>query len=312
MLASLSNRWPVTMPNLALLIICLLLGALMRQWRWLPESAPLVLNRLLIGLFIPVLTLLYVAELRLTSGLLLPVLAPYLVFGGGFLFIWPLGRRLGFSRPTLGALVLTGGISSISFVGFPIFEWLYGRAGLEAGILMSQAGTFVICVTFGVGMASWLASEEPSIRSMLRDMIRFPPFITFMVALVANALGYHHPAVVRALLTKLSTPFPIVALLSVGMQLTFRVSAENKKALLLGLGYKLLLAPALVFVVYRLALSQHGWLPDLCVLGAALGPMNTAAILATEYNLNPTLAAQMVSLGTTLAFVTMYLIYNLL
>ena len=295
-----------------LLVACLLFGVLLR--RWLPDSAPLVLNRLLVGVFIPALTLLYVAELRFDSKLLLPILAPYLVFGGGCAVIWPIGRRLGFDRPTPGALVLTGGISSISFVGFPIFEWLYGRAGLEAGILMSQAGTFVICVTFGVGLASWLASEEPSVRIMLRDMVRFPPFLAFVVALLANAnaLGYVHPPLVRELLTKLSSPFTVVALLSVGLQIWFQVPGQSKNALLLGLGYKLLLAPLLVFMVYKLLLHQRGWLPDLCVLGSALGPMNTVAVLATQYNLNPPLAAQMVGFGIPLSFIGIYLLYTLL
>ncbi|MBO0930157.1 AEC family transporter [Fibrella aquatilis] len=298
------------MASLALLLTCLFLGVTLR--RWLPESAPLVLNRVLVGVFIPALTLLYVAELHFDSRLLLPVLAPYLVFGGGCAFIWTIGSRLSFDRATLGALLLTGGISSISFVGFPIFEWVYGRPGLEAGILMSQAGTFVICVTFGVGLASWLAAEEPSVGKMLRDMVRFPPFLAFVVALLANVLGYVHPPVVRDLLTKLSSPFTVIALLSVGMQIRFRVPKQNKNALLLGLGYKLLLAPLLVFVVYKLTLSQHGWLPDLCVLGSALGPMNTAAVLATQYNLNPSLAAQMVGLGIPLSFFGIYLIYNML
>ena len=293
-----------------LLFTCLLLGVVLR--RWLPESAPLVLNRLLVALFIPALTLLYVAEIHLDSHFLMPILAPYLVFGGGCAVIWPLGRRLGFDRATLGALVLTGGISSISFVGFPIFEWLYGRAGLEAGILMSQAGTFVICVTFGVGLASWLASEAPSVGQLLRDMVRFPPFLAFVVALLANALGYAHPPIVRELLTKLSSPFTVIALLSVGLQIRFQVPKQSKNALMLGLGYKLLLAPLLVFLVYKLLLNQRGWLPDLCVLGSALGPMNTAAVIATQYNINPALAAQMVGLGIPLSFLGIYLIHNFL
>ena len=298
------------MTSLALLTSCLLLGVLLRGW--LPGSAPLVLNRVLMGVFIPALTLLYVPGLHLDNHFLLPILAPYLVFGGAVLFLWPLGRRLGLDRPTRGALVLTGGISSISFVGFPIFEWLYGRAGLEAAILMSQAGTFVVCVTFGVGMASWLAAKEPSVRVMLRDMLRFPPFVAFLLGLVLNLTGYVHPPLLRDLLTKLSSPFTVMALLSVGMQVRYRVPKMNRNALLLGLGYKLVLAPLLIFVSYRLVLGQRGWLPDLCVLGSALGPMNTAAVLATEYNLNPPLAAQMVGLGIPLSLLILYLIHSFL
>lgn len=298
------------MASLLLLIVCLVLGALLR--RLLPDTTPLVLNRLLVGLFIPALTLLYIPDMHYERRILLPVLAPWLVFGGACALLWPLGVWLRFDRSTIGALLLTGGISSVSFVGFPVFSWLYGQPGLEMGILMSQAGTFVVCVTAGVALASWLSAQEPSGRRILRDMVRFPPFAAFGLALLLNMAGYHHPALLRELLTRLSTPFTVLALLSVGMQLHPVPGGVNKKALAIGLGYKLALAPALVFGVYQLGLGERGWLGDLCVLGSALGPMNTAAVLATQFRLNPPLAAQMVGIGIPLSFIVLYLIYNLL
>lgn len=177
---------------------------------------------------------------------------------------------------------------------------------------MSQAGTFVVCVTVGVGVASWLAAKEPSVKMMLVDMVRFPPFVAFLQALLLRGVGYVHPPLIRAVLENLSRPFSVIALLSVGLQLSFYLPKNNRTALLTGLGYKLLLAPGLVYIVYVLLLRQHGWQAQLCVLGSAIGPMNTAAILARQFNLNPTLAAQMVGLGIPLSFFGIYLIYNLL
>jgi predicted permease len=132
-------------------------------------------------------------------------------------------------------------------------------------------------------------------------LMGFPPFLAFLAALVAQAVGYRHPALVRGVLEKLSAPFPVVALLSVGMQLQFRVPAGRGRLLALGLSYKLLLAPLVVWAVYVGLARQHGPAVDLCLLGATIGPMNTAAVIAERYGLDPPLAAQMVGLGIPLS-----------
>ncbi|GAA3927235.1 AEC family transporter [Hymenobacter algoricola] len=289
------------MTNLVLLLVCLGLGAVLRRWQLVPASTPAVLNQLLVLVFMPALTFLHLSVARLDRHFLLPVLAPWLIFGVSYLFFSALGRRLQFSRGTIGALILTAGISSTSFVGFPIFELLYGREGLELGIMMSQAGSFLIGVTLGVAVASWYGAQEPSWQAMLGDVLRFPPFLAFVLAMGANALGYQHPELVRGVLEKLSAPFSVIALLSVGLQMNLTVPRHQSRALVLGLSYKLVLAPLLIYGLYHSLAQQPGRVVDLCVLGAAIGPMNTAAVVADRYGLNPPLAAQMVGLGIPLS-----------
>lgn len=289
------------MTNLVLLLVCLGAGALLRRARLVPLGAHVVLNQIIIGLLLPALTFLHLAEARFDQRFVLPVLMPWLVFGAGWLFFAALGRRLGLPRGTVGALVLTGGISSVSFVGFPIFEALYGKTGLELGLVMSLAGSVLVSVTLGVVVASWYGAARPSWRGVGANLLGFPPFLAFVAALAAQAVGYRHPALVRGVLEKLSAPFPVVALLSVGMQLQFAVPAGRGRLLAWGLGYKLLLAPLVVWAVYVGLARQHGPAVNLCLLGAAIGPMNTAAVIADRYGLDPPLAAQMVGLGIPLS-----------
>ncbi|QJD80700.1 AEC family transporter [Spirosoma rhododendri] len=311
------------MLNVVLLLVCLIVGVVLRQIKLVPDDAHLTINQLLVAVFIPALTLLYIPDMHLTRQFWLPVLVPWLVFLIGLL-VFGLFSRFGtqLDRSSLGSLQLTGGISSVSFVGFPLFELLYGKAGLAVGIVMSQAGTFLVAMTVGVALASWHLAKQspsgqqpsgrPSVKLILGNMLRFPPFPVFLVAVVANLAGYRHPALVRELLEKISSPFSVLALLSVGLQLRLRVSPEQQPNLLLGLSYKLLLAPLLVFVLCRLWLGRHDYVADLCILGSAIGPMNTAAILAQRYGLNAPLAAQMVGLGIPLSFPVLFLLYYLM
>lgn len=304
------------MVNVALLLVCLLTGVMLRQNRLLPADAHLTINQLLVTVFIPALTLLYIPGLHLTRQFWLPVLVPWLVFLVGLLFFWLTGRSLrgtarALDRPTLGSLQLTGGISSVSFVGFPLFELLYGKPGLAVGIVMSQAGTFGVAMTLGVALASWHTAKQPTVVQVLGNMLRFPPFPVFLLAMTANLAGYQHPTLVRDLLEKLTAPFSVLALLSVGMQLHWRVRPDERYHLLLGLSYKLLLAPLLVFALCRLWLGRTDYVAELCVLGSAIGPMNTAAILASRYGLNAPLASQMVGIGIPLSFPVLFLLYLL-
>lgn len=289
------------MTNLVLLLVCLAAGAALRRWRLVPPGAHTVLNQVLLTVLLPALAFLHLAEARLDARFVLPMLMPWLIFGAGWVFFAAVGRRLGLGRGTVGALILTGGISSVSFVGFPVFELLYGKAGLELGLVMSLAGSMLLCVTLGVVVASWYGTAEPSWQQMAANVLRFPPFLAFVLAGLAHAAGYRHPALVRGVLEKLSAPFPVVALLSVGLQLQWRVPHARFRLLSLGLGYKLVLAPLLVWALFRGLAQQHGPAVDMCILGAAIGPMNTAAVLADRYGLDSPLAAQMVGLGIPLS-----------
>ena len=289
------------MTNLALLLVCLLAGAVLRRWQLVPANAPAVLNQLIIVLLLPALTFLHLAEARFDQRFVLPVLMPWLIFVVAWLFFAALGRRLGLARGTVGALILTGGISSVSFVGFPIFEALYGKLGLELGLVMSLAGSILVSVTLGVVVGSLYGVAAPSWRGVGANVLRFPPFLAFVAALAAHTVGYRHPAMMRGVLEKLSAPFPVIALLSVGLQMQLTVPHGRGPLLAWGLSYKLLLAPLVVWAVYVGLARQHGPAVNICLLGAAIGPMNTAAVVADRYGLDPPLAVQMVGLGIPLS-----------
>jgi predicted permease len=237
---------------------------------------------------------------------------PYILFAFSFLFFKLLASRLHFDRSTTGALTLTAGISSISFVGFPIFEMLFGKEGLQNGILMSQAGSFVVCGTLGIFTASYYSAEQVSWKNISLNIIKFPPFLTFCIALLLNILDLHFPLLINQLLEKIGNPFSFLALVSIGLQISFKRSDLQLTPLFYGLLYKLLVAPILIFFLYVLIFEQYSPLGKLCVIGAALGSMNTATIIAVNYRLNPALATQMVSISIPLSLVNVVIWYAIM
>ncbi|MEO0044557.1 MAG: hypothetical protein RL329_4005 [Bacteroidota bacterium] len=302
------------MSNLILLPVSLFAGWLFHRLKILPENATQTLNGLIINLFLPAITLRHTVEMPVQSAYLLPVLSAWLVFGGACLFFWGIHRWTQFDRSTQGALIVTAGISSISFVGFPIFEMLYGAEGLQAGILMSLCGTFLICSTAGIAIVEIYTDTTGLVnwKTILKSILRFPPFATFCFAFVLRCLGYHHSPIVLDFLQKLGSPMNVIALFSIGFQTDFSINNEHIKALRLGLFYKLMIAPLLVWMIYIVVLKQKGASANISVLGSVLGSMNTIGIIAIRQGLNPPLIAQMLSISIPLSLLLLPLFYGLL
>ncbi|HCJ51694.1 MAG TPA: transporter, partial [Gallionella sp.] len=106
-------------------------------------------------------------------------------------------------------------------------------------------------------------------------------------------------------LKRLGDTLAPLALLSVGLQLRLGHVAEHKRNLALGLGFKLILAPLAIFLLYVPLLGASGQAIQVTLFEAAMPPMITAAIVATEHDLDPPLANLMVAVGLILSFFTL-------
>jgi hypothetical protein len=135
----------------------------------------------------------------------------------------------------------------------------------------------------------------------VRNLFLFPPFIALLLAFVFQ---YLRPVeLVYAVADRLADTLAPLALVSVGLQWQASSIKSFAKELSLGLGYKLVVAPVIIWIIY----SSAGYIPDLrkiVVLEAAMGPMITGGIIAMQKNLNPPLVAAMLSVGIPLSLLT--------
>lgn len=291
------------MSNIILLVLCFVAGILLRRARLMPENAPAVLNTFIIYLSVPALALLYIHELEFGSDMVLVILMAWLYFVLAAGFFWLVGRYFKFSRGTVGALMLTGGLGNTAFFGLPMIEAYFGHEGIATGILIDQTGSFMALSTLGIVVAGIYSGDRPSAVSIVKNILRFPPFIAMMAAFLMLPMTY--PDWMIAVLKRLGDTLAPLALLSVGMQLRLGHLWGNCCSLIFGLGFKLLLAPLLFYVLYVLVLGAHGLPIQVTLFEAAMPPMITAAILAKEKNLDPELATLMVAVGLPLSFITL-------
>jgi predicted permease len=211
---------------------------------------------------------------------------------------------------TAACCILTAGLGNTSFVGFPLLKALYGQEALQYAILADQPGSFLLLSTFGLGLAARYRRAAASGPPVWKKLLRFPPFMAFGMGLLLIPVGL--PAILKPLLEPLAATLTPLALLSVGLQWQPGRGHFSRRALALGLVYKLVAGPLLAWLLLRALGLSGGLMFEVAVLEAAMAPMITASIVAAEHELAPSLAYQMVGVGIPLSLVTVLLWYLLL
>jgi predicted permease len=291
--------------NIALLLLCLGLGIALRMSGRLPAAAPSALNGFVVNVSLPALTVVTVQGLSLQPQLAWAALMPWMLFATGLAFFWGVGRLLRLSRATTGALMLTGGLANTSFVGLPMIETWYGREYLGVGVVIDQLGSYLVLSTVGILVAGICrdSSARLSGRAVIRKVAGFAPFVALVVAFALRPFELPEGAV--AILRRLADTLVPLALVSVGFQLQLSQMRGRLAVLAVGLGFKLLLGPALMLLVLVGLLGQTGTVIRVTVFEAAMGSMIGAAIVAMDHDLDPPLVTLMVGLGIPLSFATL-------
>jgi malate permease and related proteins len=126
--------------------------------------------------------------------------------------------------------------------------------------------------------------------------------VSLVVGVVAASLG-GWPQPVDAIFDRIGATLVPIALFSVGLQFRLQFQRDQATALGLALGWKLALAPLLVWLG-GLAIGVSGAILTIAVLQSAMAPMISASILAEQNDLEPRLANSVLGIGIMLSLVT--------
>ncbi len=293
------------MSNFALILFCFILGVLLKKAKIFPDNASHVLNRFVIFISLPALTLKEVHKINIKTEHILYISMAWLLLAFGYLFYKLFNKYFfKFSERTVGNLLLTSCFGNTSFVGFPLLEALIGPTAIATGILIDQPGTFLALGSLGVVIACSYSAKRPSMSLVLKKVLLFPPFQAVVLAILTYSVDFHPDF--ENLLTKLSATLIPLALVAVGAQVD--LSKEKIKSewqpLAVGLFFKLFLSTMLFYTLYVGILGKHGTDIRIVLLESAMAPMITSSVLASEYNLNKELSSLMLGVGIPLSLLT--------
>jgi len=283
---------------------------LMARTLRLPQGLAPSLNFWVLYVALPALVLDQIPQLHIDATLAFPALVPLIPIGGALLLFPILGRAFGWSRGSVGALILTCGLGNTAFMGLAMVEALLGHTALGPALIADQLGTFLSLSTIGVSVAAIYSGDTPHPAEIGRRILRFPPFLALIAAFAVRLLG-GWPEVFEPVLKRLGDTLTPLALFSVGLQFKLADIGSNRSKLFAGLGWKLVASPAIALAI-ALILGVRGLAVSAGILQTAMAPMITAGILAVQHDLDPPLANLVVSLGILLSLFSVPLLAHFL
>lgn len=297
------------MTNFLLIGVCIIAGMLFRRSKFLPEDAHRGINSWIIYLALPAVSFKYLPHIVWSKELLLPVIAPIIVWLGGWLWIHFNSKRLLLDKASTGGLKLITGLSNTSFLGFPLVMAYFGESEIGTAVICDQI-TFMILSTIGVIVAI-NSSDNHTLNPnvIIKKVLLFPPLIGCIAALTLPRFFDISPS--YPFFDKLAGTVAPLALFSIGLQLQFEGWQQEIKNISTALFYKLIIAPSLIVLV-AIIFQLKGKITQVTIFEMATASLLSAAVVANEYKLNPKLTNLVVGVGIVLSLLTTAVWFNVL
>lgn len=289
------------MAHLLLIVVCLGIGLGLQRVRKMPKDAGIALNLYVLYVALPAVILTELPKLTLDQRALLPVVASWLVMGVTACLVWLTARWLNWSRGVTGALMLIIVLGNTSFIGLPLIEALLPQEAIPYALLYDQTGTVIALNTYAVIVAAWYSGQQTSWRELGKSIVMFPPLIALVVAFLTLSMEY--PEWLRYTTSRIGESLVPVVMVAVGLQWQLRLDREHLAPASIGLGYKLILIPALVFALFAL-LGWHSIAAQTVALQTAMPSMISAGVVAMAHGLAPRLVSTVVGYGVLLSLLT--------
>lgn len=291
---------------LALVIGAFLLGWLVKTVRPVPVVVTAWADKYVLQVALPAVIIAKISKVTFDADVVLPIAVAWSVMLASILAVLLASRMLKWNRSITGALLLVGVLGNTSFLGLGMVESLLGTDHLASAIAYDQVGTFVGLALWGSFVASTYGAGESGWQPVLKRLSRFGPFLALLASLVFRAV--HLPDDVYLVLNVFGKTVAPVAMCALGLRFTLNVSRSVQMPAMFGLISKMVVVPAIVFIVAVLIGSPQDLAWSTSILQAAAPPMVTAGVVAVGAGLSADLVAFMVGVGTLVSFVSLPLL----
>jgi malate permease and related proteins len=210
-----------------------------------------------------------------------------------------LGKAFQLERTTLLAVILTVSFGNTGNYGLPLVKFAFGTEALAVASLF-YVTTTILFNTVGVVIASL---GHTGLKSALLGLFRIPVVYGVLLALVIKGIGIQLPLpLARTIEIAANGAIPLMLVL-LGLELTRIEWSHSIRALGLSVVTKLVIAP-IVGILLAGVFGLQGAERQANIVETAVPAAVVTTVVATEYNLRPSLVTAMVFIGTLLSPLT--------
>ena len=189
-----------------------------------------------------------------------------------------------------------------SYIGLALANGLYGP---EGGALF--AFLMGVWVPLSNGLATYdlllVQHQKGGIATILRSIVTNPLIVATLLGLIARLTDFTLPLLVESVFRRLSSSSLALALLSIGAGMGFEVLQRHSRVLVLASIQRLIVVPLVAMLLGKLA-GLAGTELGVLLAFTALPTANSCYILAVRLKGNGPLVADLTSLQTAFALVT--------
>lgn len=211
-----------------------------------------------------------------------------------------LGKIFKLERPQLLAVILTVAFGNTGNYGLPLIKFAFGDEALAVGSIFFVTTT-ILFNTFGIVIASLGRTD---LKSAILGVFKLPIVYGVLLALLVNASGFQLPlSLARTIEIAASGSVPLMIVL-LGLELTRIQWSHSFRALGVGILTRLILGPVVGLLLANW-FGMQGHTLQANVIDAAMPAAVATTVVATEYQLEPSLVTAIVFLGTILSPLTL-------
>lgn len=298
------------MVNFVLIAVCIIAGMLFKATKTIHPDAHKGINTWILYLALPAVSFKYLPKVIWSKEMLFPIFTTLLIAVGSWVFMRFYCQYKGYSRRSQSTLELASGYSNTSFIGFPLIAAFYGEKLLSIAIICDQT-MFLALSTLGIisALKGGSKSGEVDAKFILKRLFTFPPFLGCISALLLSQvvnLDFAEP-----FFDKLAATVGPLALFSVGLQLKFNGWRKLMPQISTAMLYKLVLAPAIVFVL-AFFIGINGDVAKISIFEAAMPTLVTSSIIAEQFKLNTKLTNLIIGISIIAGFFTSFIWFKLI
>jgi len=299
------------MSSLFILVVYIFIGYVLQHSKLPVQNLHLTLNKFLINIAIPSVILIETPKLQFSMDNLIPMYIAWATMGTSAVLVYFLSKRYHFSRNVTGSLMLVTVLPNSTLVGIPMISAYFGAASLPFIVLYDQLGTSLWLAVYATIIVAFYTSKGAiSPLSITAKILRFPPLIAFVFAMIYGSINDF--SFIITILEFITLGLVPAALISVGLQLKFKIANNEIKPFVVSVLIKLIFAPAIaIFICY-----SFGWLDLLIakvsIMEAGMASMITAGVIASINGLAPRLSNAIVAYSISFSFITSWILYKII
>jgi predicted permease len=261
-----------------LFLFIILLANLLKRAGMFSEKDGRVLSQIVMNITLPAAIIAGFGSFALVPSLflliLLGVVTNAILMGLAFLAM----RKA--SKGMQGYAIFNTPTYNVGNFTFPFVQALYGGPGLVVASLF-DLGNALMTTGFVYSLGSSVAtSQRPTIRDILKKLIRSAPFLTYLLMIALSLTGLRLPIFLTEWMTAIGKANPIVAMLMIGIMLDIHFEKGWMKEAMKVIGMRYLVA--IVFSVLIWTLTSFEPMVKVTLILLFFAPIATVSTAYTQ------------------------------